>query len=82
MKCGNISGLALEPEHRRWILIPEQRQQLDTFAALAAIDAALELPDDGCNSLAQTLAAIRALKKPLTEAQIEDLSRERRLFRL
>jgi len=29
--------LALEPEHRRWILIPEQRQQLDTFAALAAI---------------------------------------------
>jgi two-component system sensor histidine kinase KdpD len=29
--------LAIEPEHRRWILIPEQRQQLDTFAALAAI---------------------------------------------
>ncbi len=29
--------LAIQPEHRRWILIPEQRQQLDTFAALAAI---------------------------------------------
>ncbi len=29
--------LALQPEGRRWILIPEQRQQLDTFAALAAI---------------------------------------------
>jgi len=29
--------LAIEPEQRRWILIPEQRQHLDTFAALAAI---------------------------------------------
>lgn len=29
--------LALQPESRRWILIPEQRQQLDTFATLAAI---------------------------------------------
>ena len=29
--------LAIEPVHARWILIPEQRQQLDTFAALAAI---------------------------------------------
>jgi two-component system sensor histidine kinase KdpD len=29
--------LAIEPEHARWIMIPEQRQQLDTFAALAAI---------------------------------------------
>ncbi|MES2150256.1 MAG: two-component system sensor histidine kinase KdpD [Pseudomonadota bacterium] len=29
--------LAIEPAQRRWILIPEQRQQLDTFAALAAI---------------------------------------------
>jgi len=29
--------LAIEPEHARWILIPEQRRQLDTFAALAAI---------------------------------------------
>ncbi len=29
--------LAIEPEQERWILIPEQRKQLDTFAALAAI---------------------------------------------
>jgi two-component system sensor histidine kinase KdpD len=29
--------LAIEPEQRRWLLIPEQRQQLETFAALAAI---------------------------------------------
>lgn len=29
--------LAIVPEQQRWILIPEQRQQLDTFAALAAI---------------------------------------------
>ncbi|MHA4867935.1 two-component system sensor histidine kinase KdpD [Duganella sp. PWIR1] len=29
--------LAIEPVQRRWILIPEQRQQLDAFAALAAI---------------------------------------------
>jgi two-component system, OmpR family, sensor histidine kinase KdpD len=29
--------LAIQPDNRRWILIPEQRQQLDTFATLAAI---------------------------------------------
>ncbi|MEO5935179.1 MAG: DUF4118 domain-containing protein, partial [Duganella sp.] len=29
--------LAIEPANARWILIPEQRRQLDTFAALAAI---------------------------------------------
>ncbi|MDY7537449.1 two-component system sensor histidine kinase KdpD [Undibacterium sp. RTI2.1] len=29
--------LVIRPDNRRWILIPEQRQQLDTFAALAAI---------------------------------------------
>jgi two-component system sensor histidine kinase KdpD len=29
--------LAIQPENRRWMLIPEQRQQLDTFATLAAI---------------------------------------------
>ena len=29
--------LAIEPQSRRWALIPEQRKQLDTFAALAAI---------------------------------------------
>lgn len=32
------------------------------IAALAAIDAELGLPEDGCNSLTQTLAAIRKLK--------------------
>ena len=29
--------LAIVPQNRRWILIPEQRQQFDTFAALTAI---------------------------------------------
>ncbi|MET3133382.1 two-component system sensor histidine kinase KdpD [Oxalobacteraceae bacterium GrIS 1.11] len=29
--------LALLPANRRWLLVPEQRQHLDTFAALAAI---------------------------------------------
>jgi two-component system sensor histidine kinase KdpD len=29
--------LAIEPEQRRWLLVPEQRQHLNTFAALAAI---------------------------------------------
>jgi two-component system sensor histidine kinase KdpD len=29
--------LAIEPEGRRWIFVPEQRQQLETYAALAAI---------------------------------------------
>ncbi|MFL6658828.1 MAG: DUF4118 domain-containing protein, partial [Massilia sp.] len=29
--------LAIVPEQQRWILIPEQRKQLDAFAALAAI---------------------------------------------
>ncbi|CDG81354.1 two-component system sensor histidine kinase KdpD [Janthinobacterium agaricidamnosum] len=29
--------LALLPDNRRWLLVPEQRQHLDTFAALAAI---------------------------------------------
>ena len=32
------------------------------IAALAAIDAALGLPEDGCNSLAQTLEKIRNLR--------------------
>ena len=38
----------------------QQHQALwpQMIAALAAIDAALGLPEDGCNSLAQTLAAI------------------------
>ena len=29
--------LAIEPDQRRWLMIPEQRQHLNTFAALAAI---------------------------------------------
>ncbi|HJV02031.1 MAG TPA: two-component system sensor histidine kinase KdpD [Burkholderiaceae bacterium] len=29
--------LAIQPQHRRWIMVPEQRQHLDTFATLAAI---------------------------------------------
>jgi two-component system sensor histidine kinase KdpD len=29
--------LAIKPDNRRWMLVPEQRRQLDTFAALAAI---------------------------------------------
>ncbi|HWZ49191.1 MAG TPA: DUF4118 domain-containing protein, partial [Herbaspirillum sp.] len=29
--------LAVVPQNRRWVLIPEQRQQFDTFAALTAI---------------------------------------------
>lgn len=29
--------LAIQPENRHWMLIPEQRRQLDTFATLAAI---------------------------------------------
>ncbi|HEY8100698.1 MAG TPA: two-component system sensor histidine kinase KdpD [Burkholderiaceae bacterium] len=29
--------LAIQPANRRWVMIPEQRQQLDTFATLAAI---------------------------------------------
>lgn len=43
------------------------------IAALAAIDEALGLPADGCNSTAQTLAAIRALKTPLTAQQLDKL---------
>ncbi|MDH4051517.1 MAG: hypothetical protein OEU93_08040 [Rubrivivax sp.] len=39
------------------------------IAALAAIDAALGLPEDGCNSLAQTLSAIRALQAKAEIAQ-------------
>ena len=39
-----------------------QAQWPQMIAALAAIDAELVLPEDGCNSTGQTLAAIRALK--------------------
>ena len=38
------------------------------ISALAAIDRELDLPDDGCNSLAQTLAAIREMKEAAKEA--------------
>jgi two-component system sensor histidine kinase KdpD len=34
---GTRGVLAIESEGSRWLLVPEQRQQLDTFAALAAI---------------------------------------------
>lgn len=44
------------PEYGTQALWPQM------IAALAAIDAELGLPDDGCNSTSQTLAAIRALK--------------------
>lgn len=37
--------------------------------ALAAIDEALGLPDDGCNSTAQTLDAIRQLRANLAASQ-------------
>ena len=38
-------------------------------AALAAIDAELGLPEDGCNSTARTLAEVRALKAQAEIAQ-------------
>lgn len=38
------------------------------IAALAAIDAALGLPEDGCNNLAQTLAEIKRLRDIAREA--------------
>lgn len=40
------------------------------IAALASIDAELGLPDNGCNSTGQTLAAIRALKVKAATAAI------------
>jgi two-component system sensor histidine kinase KdpD len=69
--------LAIQPENRRWILIPEQRQQLDTFAALAAIalervhyievaqDALVKMESERLrNSLLATLS--HDLRTPLT----------------
>lgn len=41
--------------------------------ALAAIDAELGLPEDGCNSTARTLTAIRDLKRKAEQA--EELAR-------
>jgi len=49
------------------------------IAALAAIDAELGLPEDGCNSLAQTLAAIRALKASAEIAKLPRLPTPRLL---
>jgi hypothetical protein len=39
------------------------------IAALAAIDAELGLPDDGCNSTGRTLAAVRELQTRASSAQ-------------
>lgn len=46
------------------------------IAALASIDVALGLPEDGCNSTAQTLARIRDLRAEL-EALRKDAERYR-----
>ena len=61
------------------------------IAALAAIDDALGIPQDGCNSTARTIAAIHELKqavqsaeenayqrskKPLTESQIDEIAND------
>lgn len=43
------------------------------IGALAEIDAELGLPEDGCNSTAQTISAIRELKRKA--AQGESLAR-------
>ncbi|SMP59444.1 two-component system sensor histidine kinase KdpD [Noviherbaspirillum suwonense] len=69
--------LAIEPENRRWMLVPEQRQQLDTFATLAAIalervhyievaqDALVQMESERLrNSLLSTLS--HDLRTPLT----------------
>jgi hypothetical protein len=39
------------------------------IAALAEIDAALGLPEDGCNSIGRTLAAVRELQARASSAQ-------------
>lgn len=41
------------------------------ISALAAIDRELDLPDDGCNSLEQTLETIREMKDAAKEASDE-----------
>ncbi|MBV8634144.1 MAG: two-component system sensor histidine kinase KdpD [Burkholderiaceae bacterium] len=69
--------LAIEPEGRRWIFVPEQRQQLETYAALAAIalervhyievaqDALIHMESERLrNSLLATLS--HDLRTPLT----------------
>jgi two-component system sensor histidine kinase KdpD len=79
--------LAIEPETPRWLLAPEQRQQLDTFAALAAIalervhyievaqDALVKIESERLrNSLLAALS--HDLRTPLTSlmAQTESLA--------
>jgi two-component system sensor histidine kinase KdpD len=79
--------LAIEPETPRWLLAPEQRQQLDTFAALAAIalervhyievaqDALVKIESERLrNSLLAALS--HDLRTPLTSlmAQAESLA--------
>ena len=46
--------LALQPDHPRWLLIPEQVQQLDTLARQIAI--ALERVREGAQETARTAA--------------------------
>jgi two-component system sensor histidine kinase KdpD len=80
--------LAIQPETARWLLAPEQRQQLDTFAALAAIalervhyievaqDALVKIESERLrNSLLAALS--HDLRTPLTSlmAQAESLAR-------
>jgi two-component system sensor histidine kinase KdpD len=80
--------LAIAPETPRWLLAPEQRQQLDTFAALAAIalervhyievaqDALVKIESERLrNSLLAALS--HDLRTPLTSlmAQTESLAR-------
>ena len=47
------------------------KQSLKMIAALAAIDAELGLPEDGCNSTARTLAALRLLKARATPINLK-----------
>ena len=69
--------LAIKPESRRLLLVPEQKRQLDTFAALTAI--ALErvhyvevaqqaLIADGIGTAAQ-FASVRAVARPAHAAR-------------
>lgn len=59
-----------------------QTMQMQLIAALAALDAELELPDDGCNSTAQTLHAIRLLKLQRQSAVLNWAAASRRVAKL
>ena len=65
----NIGPDRKAEEQRQAAELYNERTVRQTIAALAAIDAELGLPDDGCNSPAQTLAEIRALKAKAEIAQ-------------